>query len=427
MEDRWTKRPGQTKAAAPILLLAACVVWIAAGGSRGSWRYDFQNQILAGAEEMYMPGLAYLNRAQDKGAREWIREKALAWLPLVSYAEDHAVSSPAIEDEETLAKILAAQANDENAVDENGNLVGEADPAEAAAQPAAPTVDMSIEKLRDFDYLLSNFYTVDSSTMIGPEQLNADDLLSRSMKIDNTTGGPKVIIFHTHSQEEFVDSTPGDPATSIVGMGEYLTELLNEKGIETIHDTGVYDIINGQLDRSNAYENAEASVRPLIEANPTLEVAIDLHRDGVAEGTHLVTEINGKPTAKIMYFNGLSRTRTNGDIDYLYNPYIQDNLAFSLQMQLASESLYPGFVRHIYLRGIPVQSPSASQVPSRGGRGADEYSGRDAERHGGAGRYPGACDPGVTQSGCEAGLSLSVTTSGGERIFFVCKSQGLVV
>lgn len=350
MENMRTKRFGQTKAAAPILLLTACVVWITAGGSRGSWRYDFQNQIFAGAEEMYMPGLAYLNRAPGKGVQEWVKEKALAWLPIVTYTEDHAVSSPAIEDEETLARILDAQANDENTVDENGNLVGDPDQAEAAAQPAAPTVDMSMEKLRDFDYLLSNFYTVDSSTMIGPEQLNADDLLSRSMKIDNTTGGPKVIIFHTHSQEEFVDSTPGDPATSIVGMGEYLTQLLNEKGIETIHDTGVYDIINGQLDRSNAYENAEASVRPIIEANPTLEVAIDLHRDGVAEGTHLVTEINGKPTAKIMYFNGLSRTRTNGDIDYLYNPYIQDNLAFSLQMQLASESLYSGFVRHIYLR-----------------------------------------------------------------------------
>ena len=350
MENMRTKRFGQTKAAASILLLAACTVWIMSGGSRGSWRYDFQNQIFAGAEEMYMPGLAYLNRAPGKGVQEWVKEKALAWLPIVTYTEDHAVSSPAIEDEETLARILDAQANDENTVDENGNLVGEPDQAEAAAQPAAPTVDMSIEKLRDFDYLLSNFYTVDSSTMIGPEQLNADDLLSRSMKIDNTTGGPKVIIFHTHSQEEFVDSTPGDPATSIVGMGEYLTQLLNEKGIETIHDTGVYDIINGQLDRSNAYENAEASVRPVIEANPTLEVAIDLHRDGVAEGTHLVTEINGKPTAKIMYFNGLSRTRTNGDIDYLYNPYIQDNLAFSLQMQLASESRYPGFVRHIYLR-----------------------------------------------------------------------------
>ena len=51
-----------------------------------------------------------------------------------------------------------------------------------------------------------------------------------------------------------------------------------------------------------------------------------------------------------MYFNGLSRTRTNGDIAYLYNPYIQDNLAFSLQMQIASEQYYPGFARHIYLK-----------------------------------------------------------------------------
>ena len=340
----------QPKAAAYAVLLAVSAVWIGAEGFGESWRYEFQEKLLTNAEEMYMPGLSYLNRTPEKDVNELVMGQALGWFPLADYAADHIQGEQPIEDEETVAKILEAQANDENAVDENGNLVGEPDESEAAVQTATPTVDMSIEKLRDFDYLLSNFYTVDSSTMIGPEQLNADDLLGRSMKIDNTTGGPKILIFHTHSQEEFVDSTPGDPATSIVGVGEYLTQLLNEKGIETIHDTGVYDIINGQLDRSNAYENAEASVRPLIEANPTLEVAIDLHRDGVAEGTHLVTEINGKPTAKIMYFNGLSRSRTNGDIDYLYNPYIQDNLAFSLQMQLASESLYPGFVRHIYLR-----------------------------------------------------------------------------
>ena len=299
---------------------------------------------------MYLPALTWVNRTPDKEIGEWIREKALAWIPLVSYARDHEVYGSALEDEETLARILEAQANDENAVDENGKLIGEPDETETEAAEVTPNVDTSIEKLRDFDYLLSNFYIVDSSTMIGPDQLNADDLLGRDMKIDNSTGGPKILIFHTHSQEEFADSTPGDPETSIVGVGEYLTQLLNEKGIETIHDTGVYDIINGKLDRSNAYENAEASVRPIIEANPTIEVAIDLHRDGVAEGTHLVTEINGKPTAKIMYFNGLSRSRTNGDIDYLYNPYIQDNLAFSLQMQLASESMYPGFARHIYLR-----------------------------------------------------------------------------
>ena len=252
----------------------------------------------------------------------------------------------------TFNLVTSNNVTDVRVVDENGNLIGEAEPVEnIVPAQGQPVIDMSIEKLRVFDYLLSNFYTVDSTTMIGPDQLNADDLLGRDMKIDRSTGGPKILIFHTHSQEEFADSIPGDPSTSIVGIGEYLTQLLNAKGVETIHDTGVYDIIDGKLDRSNAYENAEGSIRPILEANPSIEVAIDLHRDGVAEGTHLVTEIDGKQTARIMFFNGLSRTRTNGDIDYLYNPYIQDNLAFSLQMQLASESMYPGFARHIYLRG----------------------------------------------------------------------------
>ena len=299
-----------------------------------------------------MPGVAYQRADETRSSKDWFREKALSWLPLVKYVSDRENLEQEVEDEETLAKILEKQANDESVVDTDGNLVGESKTAEVPANlgESKSSIDMSIERLRDFDYLLSNFYTVDSSTMIGPEQLNADDLLGRSMKIDRKQKGPKILIFHTHSQEEFADSIPGDPSTSIVGIGDYLTELLNQKGIETIHDKGVYDIINGQLDRSNAYEYAEEGVRPILEANPTIEVAIDLHRDGVAEGTHLVTEVNGKPTAKIMYFNGLSRTRANGDITYLPNPYIQDNLAFSLQMELASERMFPGFARHIYLR-----------------------------------------------------------------------------
>lgn len=335
------------------VLICLGFFYISGNNAVNEIRYESQKTILKYTEEMYMPSLAYLKREPEMDAAGWVKKKALFWIPLVGYAEQKKPYESVMEDEETIAKILECQANDENMVDENGKLVGDDTLAkqEPSVEQGQSPIDMSIEKLRDFDYLLSNFYTVDSSTMIGPEQLNVDDLLGRSMKIDQSTGGPKVLIFHTHSQEEFVDSTPGDPNTSIVGVGEYLCQLLNEKGIETIHDTGVYDIINGQLDRSSAYENAEASVRPIIEANPTLEVAIDLHRDGVAEGTHLVTEVNGKPTAKIMYFNGLSRTRTNGDIAYLYNPYIQDNLAFSLQMELASESRYPGFARHIYLRG----------------------------------------------------------------------------
>lgn len=309
--------------------------------------------IMEQTENFYIPTLTVLKSRQDTGAQQWVIEQIEGQFPLVQYVNDQQQYEAEAEDAWTVEKILQAQANDENAIDENGQLIGEdTTQAEAAAAPVpAAQIDLSMEALRSFEYLLGNFYTVDSSTMIDAAQLNVDDLMSRSMKINTAAEGPKVLIFHTHSQETFVDSVPGDTSTSIVGVGEYLTQLLNEKGIGTLHDTGVYDIIDGELDRSNAYENAEASVRAILEANPSIEVAIDLHRDGVNEGTHLVTEVNGKQTAQIMFFNGLSRTRLNGDIDYLYNPYIQDNLSFSFQMQLDCETYYPGFTRNIYLRG----------------------------------------------------------------------------
>ena len=85
--------------------------------------------------------------------------------------------------------------------------------------------------------------------------------------------------------------------------------------------------------------------------NPQVEVVIDLHRDGVREDTHLATEVNGVKMAQIMFFNGLSRTTKLGDIDYLYNPYIEDNLAISFQMQLKAAEYYPGLTRRIYLKG----------------------------------------------------------------------------
>lgn len=305
------------------------------------------------AEERYLPSLSYLKAEPVLAPGEWIAKQAMQILPAGGYMRRQKVYRASLEDEETYEMILKKQAEDENEVGADGKLVNpeKAVTVEEPPKMAQVPPEMSIEKLRDFDYLLSNFYTVDSATMIGPDQLNADDLLSRSMKIEKQGDAPKILIFHTHSQEAFIDSVEGDIDTTIVGMGKLLAERLNALGIPTIHHPGVYDLINGQLDRSAAYEYAEAGVRPILEEHPSIEVVIDLHRDGVGEDTHLVTEVNGKPTAQIMFFNGLSRTKDNGDIAYLPNPYIQDNLAFSLQMKLAAEQMYPGFTRRIFLRG----------------------------------------------------------------------------
>ncbi len=205
-----------------------------------------------------------------------------------------------------------------------------------------------MEKLADFDYLIQNFYQVDRTTTIDSSQLNAEEMLNKNMSLSHDASMPQILIYHTHSQEGYSDSVEGDMATSVVGVGDYLTKLLTEEyGFNVIHHTGQYDV----NDRDHAYSLAGPALEQLLADNPSIEVVIDLHRDGVREDTRLVTEVDGRPTAKIMFFNGLSRTTTMGDIAYLENPNIADNLAFSFQMQLKAAEYYPDLTRRIYLKG----------------------------------------------------------------------------
>ncbi len=316
-----------------------------------SWKIRMIQSVQENAERLYMPGVTYTEKKQGKiRVTEAVVHMASALIPLRNYVTEREAAELLTEDEATYAILAKKQAEEENSVDENGQLIGK-DKSEETRQASVPTMDLSMERLNDFEYLVSNFYTVDSVTYINPSELNASELLGKDLRIDLSTGGSKILIYHTHSQETFADSD-NDPSTSIVGIGRYLTEILNNKyKIPTMHHEGVYDLINGKLDRSEAYEFAKPEVEQILAENPSIEVVIDLHRDGVADTTHLVTEINGKPTAQIMFFNGLSRTRVNGDLVGMANPYLQDNLAFSLQMKIAAETKYPGFARRNYLRG----------------------------------------------------------------------------
>ena len=316
-----------------------------------SWKIRMIQSVQENAERLYMPGVTYTEKKQGEiRVTEAVVHMASALIPLGNYVTEREAAELLTEDEATYAILAKKQAEEENSVDENGQLIGK-DKSEETRQVSVPTMDLSMERLNDFEYLVSNFYTVDSVTYINPSELNASELLGKDLRIDLSTGGSKILIYHTHSQETFADSD-NDPSTSIVGIGRYLTEILNNKyKIPTMHHEGVYDLINGKLDRSEAYEFAKPEVEQILAENPSIEVVIDLHRDGVADTTHLVTEINGKPTAQIMFFNGLSRTRVNGDLAGMANPYLQDNLAFSLQMKIAAETKYPGFARRNYLRG----------------------------------------------------------------------------
>ena len=208
------------------------------------------------------------------------------------------------------------------------------------------------EQLKDYEFLTSRIYNVDASTKTSSNQLNAEKLLSYDFHVDKETDGPQILIYHTHSQETFADSIPGDESTSIVGMGSYLTTLLQQQGFSVIHNKETFDMIDGEIDRNKAYTRAEPVIAQILADNPSIQIVIDLHRDGVGENVHLVKEIDGKPTAQVMFFNGMSYSAKNGAISYLPNPYIENNLALTMQMKLASDSLVPGFARKIYLKSL---------------------------------------------------------------------------
>ena len=207
------------------------------------------------------------------------------------------------------------------------------------------------QSLYDYTFLINNFYITDSSTASDASLINGETLLNRDLTLDLTGEEPVILIYHTHSQEKFADSRDGEIYDTVVGLGNTLTSILQEKyHISVYHDTGIYDMIDGVEDRNEAYSLAGAAVSEILAQNPSIKVVIDLHRDGVSEDTHLVTEVNGKPTAQIMFFNGLCRNANNDTEGYLQNPYLTDNLAFSLQMQIKAAEKYPGFTRRIYLR-----------------------------------------------------------------------------
>ena len=231
-----------------------------------------------------------------------------------------------------------------------------AEPAESTSAtaggefvPAGRQMQIDLAQLKDYESLVGNFYAIDANTMIGSDQLSVDKFMEIDMTMAKQEGeGPQILIYHTHSQEAFADSVPGDVNTGIVGVGEYLTQVLTEQyGYRVLHHTGQYDVET----RDNAYSRALPEVEQLLAKNPSIQVVIDLHRDEVAQDTRLVTELQGRPTAKFMFFNGLSRTRKTGDIDYLRNENQEANLAFSFQMQLKAAEYYPGLTRRIYLKG----------------------------------------------------------------------------
>lgn len=348
---------------------------------------EAERQFVLGSLEFFYPVMEYSQQEGGEHFKQKFLETACYGLfPLAEYIGiegERNLYATQMENQlsqEEIEEILAREAADENHVNAEGEVIqsegaaeesetmiadqvlkqfaeeGKAAPAGSNHVMGEPIENQTVTgqeyniEMLDYDFLINHFYIVDSTTNITSDKLNAAKLLEKDMTLKQDNSKPQILIYHTHSQEEFADSVQGDSSTTIVGVGNYLTKLLQEKGYHVIHDTTEFDLVDGKLDRNKAYSMALPKIEKTLKENPSIEVVIDLHRDGI-DGQKMVTDINGKPTAKLMFFNGLSYSNKNGPITYLENPYIEDNLAFSLKLQLEAAKYYPGATRKIYLKG----------------------------------------------------------------------------
>lgn len=238
---------------------------------------------------------------------------------------------------DTYGYLFLHEEKETEAEDEPSDLISQAYPA--------------LAKLQDYDYLMKQFYSVHASTTADRELMNAQEFLQTDLRLFKDASKPQILIYHTHSQETYADYGPERKNANVVTAGSYLAQLLTEKGWNVIHDESAYDMQGGKLDRSKAYNYALEGITQILQEYPSVEVILDLHRDGVKETLHLISEVNGKPTANLMFFQGMSRT-PEGVIEYLPNPYLKENLAFSFQMQYQAAGKFPGLTRKIYLKGL---------------------------------------------------------------------------
>lgn len=179
-------------------------------------------------------------------------------------------------------------------------------------------------------------------------------LLARPTQMDFSGDGPHVLIVHTHGSEAYTPS-PGlsyaattayrtlDTDKSVVAVGTRLAETLEKHGISVIHDTK----INDYPSYNSSYWNTLRQIEQWKAQYPTLQMVIDVHRDGAQDeqgnALALSTHAHGENCARLMLVVGT-------DQGGLSHGNWQENLANALKLQSVLEGANPGLCRPIDLR-----------------------------------------------------------------------------
>lgn len=166
--------------------------------------------------------------------------------------------------------------------------------------------------------------------------------------------GPKVLIVHTHGSEAYTmpegqsyessgDCRTTDPDFNVVRVGDELARVLEDAGIEVLHDTTLHDY----PEYSGAYGRSQQSAEKAIAEHPAISLVLDIHRDAIsdADGSpyKVVSNVAGVNAAQMSFIIG-----TDGG--GLEHPHWEENLKFAAALQQLILEDYPTLMRPVSVR-----------------------------------------------------------------------------
>ena len=292
--------------------------------------------------------------------------RAAAWLvaPKAAVSAWQAENAPAEDTARTMAVSPAATATPAPAPSP------EPQPTPAAADPTPspePTVlSTAPPDLENAGEIQSRFYSqgsgdgyvelvagsIKNSTQRTDAELAEAAAAGLPFEVELNADEPQVLILHTHATETYqtwdelvydpdFSARTTDTARNMCAVGDRMTEILNEAGINTVHDTTLHD----SPSYTESYARSAQTARSWLEKYPSIKVILDVHRDAIetTDGVRLkpLCEIEGQDTAQVMIIAGCD----NGSTVNL--PNWKKNLGFAAAWEAEMETLYPGLTRPV--------------------------------------------------------------------------------
>ncbi|HJD20555.1 MAG TPA: stage II sporulation protein P [Candidatus Gemmiger faecigallinarum] len=328
--------------------------------------YRLLGRLLAAALTVLFAAAGVLAAAQLPPGG-WLNAAALlltqpAALPLLAQQAEDGAPQPSVAAAAAQSTPAPSPAASAAPAEQASGTAGSAAPgtpapvATAAPAPDRPEDAGDIEA-QTFSQGSGDGYVTLAAGSIKNSTENADSVLADAagaglpFEIELDSDSPQVLILHTHATECYQpwDEPWYDPAfaardqdvsVNMCAVGARMAQILNEAGINTLHDETLHD----SPSYTESYDRSAATARAYLEQYPSIKVILDVHRDAIErDGARIkpLTQINGQDVAQVMVIAGCD----NGSTVPL--PRWKQNLAFAAAWETEMETLYPGLTRPV--------------------------------------------------------------------------------